>query len=225
MFSVVPGDHLWAPVLVTDLLASVDDGDFALVSITDHDSRAAVDVLLEELSHHDRVPLQRLDIRPQSSDLTAQLARLRLEDVAAVLVVAGPEDGARLLSGIRERSYAGPIFGSPQLARRACLEAAGEAAQGLRVPVLSNPEVDSTELEDFETRFRALTGREPDWAASHTYDAARILLAAIGRAGLSRAAIREALVDLSPWQGVTGTIDWDPTGQNQRPVPGLQDAS
>ena len=225
MFSVVPGDHLWAPVLVTDLLASVGDGDFALVSVTDHDSRAALDVLLEDLSYQDRVPLQRLDIRPQISDLAAQLERLRLEDVEAVLVVAGPKDGARLLRGIRERGYAGPIFGSPQLARRACLERAGEAAQGLRVPVLSDPDVGSAELQDFETRFRDLTGRDPDWAAAHTYDATRILLAAITRAGLSRAAIREALVELSPWQGVTGTIDWDPTGQNRRPVPGLQDAS
>lgn len=218
MFSVAPGDHLWAPVLVTDLLASVDDGDFALVSVTDHDSRAAVDVLLEELSHHDRVPLQRLDIRPQSSDLARQLARLRVEDVAALLVVAGPEDGARILRGIRDLGFTGPMFGSPQLARRTCLEPAGKAAQGLRVPILSDPDVDSSELQDFESRFRALTGRDPDWTAAHSYDATRILLAAIAEAGLSRAAIREALVELSPWRGVTGTIDWDPTGQNQRSV-------
>ena len=28
----------------------------------------------------------------------------------------------------------------------------------------------------------------------------------------------QAIADLSPWQGVTGTIRWDPTGQNTRPV-------
>ena len=218
MFSVVPGDHLWAPVLVADLLAHLGDGDLALVSTTDHDSRAAVDVLLEELSHHDRGPLQRLDIRPQSTDLVVQLERLRFGDVAALLVVSGPENGARLLRAIREQGFAGPVFGSPQLARRACVESAGEAAQGIRVPALSDPDVGSAERQDFETRFRDRTSGDPDWATAHTYDATRILLAAIARAGLSRAAIRETLRELSPWQGVTGTIDWDPTGQNRRPV-------
>ena len=218
MFSVVPGDHLWAPVLVDDLLAQVGDDDFALVSTTDHDSRAAVDVVLEELSRRDRFPLQRLDFRPQSTDLAVQLERLRFGEVAALLVVAGPVDGARVLRAVRQKGFAGSVFGSPQMARRTSLEPAGEAAEGARVPVLSDSEVGSAELRSFERQFRDRTGRDPDWAAAHTYDATRLLLAAIAKAGLSRAAIREALVELSPWQGVTGTIDWDPSGQNLRPV-------
>lgn len=218
MFSVVPGDHLWAPVLVDDLLAAAGNGDFALVAVTDHDSRAATDVLVEALSHRDRGPLQRLDIQPHSTDLTAQLERLLSEDVAALLIVAGPEDGARLLRTVREQGFAGAVFGSPQLARRTCLDMAGEAAQGVRVPLLSDLAIDSAERQDFESRFRDRTSRDPDWTAAHTYDATRLLLAAIARGGLSRAAIREALVDLSPWLGVTGIIEWDPTGQNQRPV-------
>jgi ABC-type branched-subunit amino acid transport system substrate-binding protein len=136
----------------------------------------------------------------------------------ALVLIAGPEDGVRALRSIRERDFQGRIFGSPQLARRTCLEPAGPAARGIRVPVLAHPPAASAERRDFEARFRDLTGRSPDWAASHTYDAARILLAALDEAGLSRVGIREALLDLSPWQGVTGVIEWDPTGQNRRPV-------
>jgi branched-chain amino acid transport system substrate-binding protein len=41
MFSVVPGDHLWAPLLVRRLLESIGNAGFALLTTTDHDSRLA----------------------------------------------------------------------------------------------------------------------------------------------------------------------------------------
>ena len=46
----------------------------------------------------------------------------------------------------------------------------------------------------------------------------RLLVAAVREAGLNRARIRDAVRELSPWHGITGVIDWDPLGQNQRPV-------
>jgi ABC-type branched-subunit amino acid transport system substrate-binding protein len=84
--------------------------------------------------------------------------------------------------------------------------------------VLGDPTVESAERKRFERLFHQRTGKAPDWAAAHTYDAARLLLVAIRSAGLSRPDIREALVEISPWQGITGAVDWDPTGQNRRSV-------
>jgi ABC-type branched-subunit amino acid transport system substrate-binding protein len=49
-----------------------------------------------------------------------------------------------------------------------------------------------------------------------TYDATRLLLAAIDQAGPRRATVRQALADLSPWDGIAGTIHFDGTGQNTR---------
>ena len=66
----------------------------------------------------------------------------------------------------------------------------------------------------FEGRF----GHSPDFAAVHTYDATRMLIAAIQEAGLNRARIRSALVELTPWHGASGTLIWDPLGQNRRPA-------
>jgi len=60
--------------------------------------------------------------------------------------------------------------------------------------------------------------RPPDYAAAHTYDAVRLLVAAIRKAGMNRARIRDALKELSPFSGVTGAVHWDPLGSNTRPV-------
>jgi hypothetical protein len=43
-------------------------------------------------------------------------------------------------------------------------------------------------------------------------------VAAIRKAGLNRARIRDAVRELSGWQGASGVIRWDVLGQNERPV-------
>jgi ABC-type branched-subunit amino acid transport system substrate-binding protein len=221
MFSVVPGDHLWAPVLAAGLVESVDADSFALIAVTDHDSRLAAEALLDALVELGRAPSYRLDLAPGTVALESHLARLSIPALAALLLVAGPEDGARLLRELRASGFDGEIFGTPSLVRRRSLEIAGNAAEGVQVPLLWAPTPGISGNRRFEDLFRQRTGADPDWAAAFTFDATRLLLEAIDRAGPSRTGIREALVDLSPWKGVTGVIEWDPTGQNRHPVIGL----
>jgi ABC-type branched-subunit amino acid transport system substrate-binding protein len=57
-----------------------------------------------------------------------------------------------------------------------------------------------------------------DFAAAGTYDAVQLLVAAIRKAGLNRARIGDALRELTPWDGVAGTVRWDSLGGNTRPV-------
>jgi ABC-type branched-subunit amino acid transport system substrate-binding protein len=218
MFSVAPGDHLWAPVLAAHLVDTVAGRAFALIAVTDHDSRLATAALLEALDELDRAPSHRLDLAPGTVDLESRLARLNLPVLAALVLVAGPEDGARLLREVRAYGFDGEIFATPSFARRRSLEIAGTAAEGVRIPLLWQSRPEASGHHSFEDLFRQRTGVDPDWAAAYTFDATRLLLEAVGRAGLSRAGIREALVDLSPWEGITGVIEWDPTGQNRRPV-------
>jgi ABC-type branched-subunit amino acid transport system substrate-binding protein len=218
MFSVAPGDHLWAPVLAASLVESVDEDPFALIAVTDHDSRLATGALLDALAELDRVPSYHLDLGPGRVALRSHLGRLDLTALGALLLVAGPEDGARLLRELRAAGFGGEIFATPSLVRRRSLEIAGTAAEGVRVPLLWTPSAGVGGKRKFENLFRQRTGVDPDWAAAYTFDATRLLLEAVGRAGPSRAGIREALVDLSPWKGVTGVIEWDPTGQNRHPV-------
>jgi ABC-type branched-subunit amino acid transport system substrate-binding protein len=217
MFSLAPGDHLWAPLLAQRVVDTAGNGPFFLIAVTDHDSRLTTEALLDELARLDRGPAMRLDVLPATTDAAGSVSRLELTEAVALLLVAGPEDGARLLRAVREKGFTGPVFGTPPLARRRFLELAAGAAEGLRVPALLEPG-SAPERRVFARLFAQRTGSAPDWAAAHTYDATRLLLEAIRTAGLSRTGIRQTLVEISPWKGVTGIIEWDPTGQNMRAV-------
>jgi branched-chain amino acid transport system substrate-binding protein len=92
---------------------------------------------------------------------------------------------------------------------------AGAAAEGSLFPLLCDLEkLDGRFSEAFASR----SGREPDCTTAQTYDAVRMLIEAIRKAGLNRALIRDALQELSPWSGISGPLEWDSLGQNRRAV-------
>jgi branched-chain amino acid transport system substrate-binding protein len=119
----------------------------------------------------------------------------------AAIVVADAADSARLVKALREQGYAGAIFVGSWLGRRRFVEEAGAAAVGVRFPLLVEQ---GAAWRAFVTAYEQRCARQPDYAAGAAYDSTRLLMAAIRKAGLNRARIRDALEALSPWEGVTG---------------------
>jgi ABC-type branched-subunit amino acid transport system substrate-binding protein len=191
MFSCVPGDHLLAPVLVKALAGRP----FVLVSATDHDSRAFVAELKT-------TPASHLEFQAGTPDVNALAGRVAEAAPQAVMVIAGARDSGRVVAALRRLGCTAAVFCGPSAGRGAFLEEAGSAAEGVRFPLL------------MDTSGGAL----PDYAAAHAYDAVRLLVAAVRKAGLNRARIRDAVRDLSGWQGISGVIRWDALGQNERAV-------
>ncbi len=192
LFSCSPGDHLIAPVLRKALRGRP----FMLVSATDHDSRALVAALKA-------TPTSHIEFQPGTADVSALAARVTEASPQTVVLIAGPRDSGRVVSALRRQGCATPVLCGPSAGRRAFLEEAGPAAEGVLFPLLVEPE-----------RLDA----HADYAAASAYDAVKLLVAAIRKAGLNRARIRDAVRGLSGWQGATGVIRWDALGQNDRPV-------
>jgi branched-chain amino acid transport system substrate-binding protein len=131
------------------------------------------------------------------------------------VILAGVEDSARLLTALRVKGYDGNVIGGPAMSREAFRAIAGTAAEGVLFPAPDQP---GEGAAFFDEAFRRRYGTTPDYAAAQGYDAVRLLVAAIRKAGLNRPRIADAVRATSPWPGVSGSITWDPTGQNTRPV-------
>ena len=215
MFSCAPDDGQLAPLLADAVLTRAGGGPLVLVNMTDHDSRAAARELLSALSVRKRVPDLRLEFAPDAADLGPQLRALDRAAPRAVAVVANPTDSARLVRAIRELGLDCALFGTHHLGHGAFLRQAGAAGEGICFPLLFHPGGGGRDTRKFVEEFSARHGSPPDYTAAYTYDATRVLLAAIRRGGLNRARIRQALRKLSPWQGITGTLRWDGTGQSR----------
>lgn len=218
IFSCTPGDHLQAPVLADALISRTGDGSFAVVSCTDHDSRMFTAELLSACRRLEAFPARHLEFRPDSADIGHLLDALAQARPNALALIAGSQDAARFLIAMRREELTMPVFGGPAMGRRAFVETAGELAEGVLFPLLWHRSAVEEESADFARLFEGRFGVEPDYTVAHTYDAMNLTIDAVRRAGLNRVRICDAVRGLSPWPGVTGTITWDPTGQNQRPV-------
>jgi ABC-type branched-subunit amino acid transport system substrate-binding protein len=193
-------------------------GGLVVVSATDHDSRVFTEELLRVLLRYGVLPGNRLETASGLDDGSDLLLPLCEADPAAVALVAGPQDAARLLVAWRQEGLLIPVFGGPSLGHHAFVESAGEHADGVFFPLLWDPRDGGFRARDFAVRFQARFGAAPDYTAAYVYDAVNLLIAAIHLAGLNRPLIRDAVRDLAPWNGVTGAATWDPTGQNQPQV-------
>ncbi len=217
-FSCAPGDHLQAAALAPALIAPAGTGSIAVVSCLDHDARLFTTELLATLSRLCAFPEVQVAFQPGSTEFGWQLERLRQAKPSALALVGGPADAARFLIALRRAGLSMPVFGGPRMGRRLFVDTAGLFADGVVFPLLWHPGAAGERSASFARRFRERSGFEPDYSAAHTYDAVSLLVAAIARTGLNRVQIRDSIRALSPWHGVSGTITWDPTGCNHRPV-------
>jgi ABC-type branched-subunit amino acid transport system substrate-binding protein len=193
----------------------------AMVSSTDHESRMITREVVREFSRRGRMPDFRFDVPPGVADLSRQMEGMTEVRPGVVLIIAGVEDAARLVCAVRNKlplqAHSGPVlFGSHSMGRARFRELAGPAAEGVRFPLLFTADPGDPRYSRFASRFQAERGRAPDYTAVLTYDATRLLIEAIRKAGPNRARIREALRQLSPWPGLAGPIQFDGTGQNTR---------
>ena len=215
MFSCLPADHLQAPVLARAIASEVGKKSFLLVSAVDHDSRLFTVELTGSFIQYKLSPSYHFEFKPGQGNYNELAEEIVRAGSHALVLIAADTESARIISAVRERGFKGVIYGGPCMGRRSFVEQAGDAAEGVVFPLLYTHGKGS---DIFNEKFAARFGRQPDYLAAHTYDAVNLLIAAIRKAGLNRVRIYDEVRALSPWQGITGEIRWDPLGSNSRPV-------
>jgi branched-chain amino acid transport system substrate-binding protein len=188
---------------------------FVLVSATDHDSHLFAVEFQRALMAKRLTCAYHYQFQPGAADANDLVEKIGSASSEAVVILAGAPASAQLTRRVRDQGYAGIILGGPWMGQRAFVAAAGRRAEGVLFPC---PYVAPPQPSAFENQFTQRFGRSPDYLAAHSYDAVNMLIAAVRCSGLNRVRIRDALRELSPWPGVSGSIVWDAPGSNCRPV-------
>jgi ABC-type branched-subunit amino acid transport system substrate-binding protein len=106
----------------------------------------------------------------------------------------------------QRQQLAGKVLGPDRLADLDFYEMVGKAAEGLLVcqPILF--EKNGSEEARFVRRFETLHKRRPDWIAAASYDATRLALAVLQRAGQGRSAFLQTLQGISAPESAFPTL-------------------
>jgi branched-chain amino acid transport system substrate-binding protein len=148
------------------------------------------------------------------TDFSGQIAKLLNAKPDAVFLYGGGEDMGKIVKQLRQKGYAGLIYGTEPLADRQTLEVAGQYADGVIfscayfVPAAIADALSATEKHFLELH-QAEYGKLPvSEVAYRDYDGMHILAAAMNSAkDLSGDSIREAILSMK-FEGIGGHFDF-----------------
>ena len=211
IFSCLSGDHLLAPVIARK--AATCGGPLVMVETDGHDQRLFSEEFYKALLRLKIVLGRRLTIGLQADSFGRLITEVLSVRPKVIVIIADPRASARLVCGFRAARWRGEILGSPWFAAGDFQELAGSYKEGVFFPL---PGEMPPEDHPFVKEFIKRTGKSPDIFACSVYDAATLLINAVRKAGLNRAAVRKALEKPQPEAGLTGVFRWDPQGANTR---------
>jgi branched-chain amino acid transport system substrate-binding protein len=152
---------------------------------------------------------------PGDTDFERQLRVINDSRADAIVLWADAGPAGAILKQMRAMGMKQRVFGSFRVFGDALLKNAGPAADGLEVVFPYDPaRLDS----GFQQRFKGRFAAPPEAFSSLAFDAMKVLLDAVCRAGLNRGRIRDALTGVERYRGVTGQMVFDPNAKNVAPM-------
>ena len=152
------------------------------------------------------------------TDFRAQLTPIRAVKPDAVYVPGYYQEVALIVRQGRQIGLTMPFIGCDGWANQALLAIGGKAIDGCFFTNHFSPDDQSPLVKSFVDKYQERYGVLPDTFSALGYDAARLLSAAIQRAGSSDSqAVRDALAKTAGFQGVTGQISLDVNRNASKP--------
>ncbi len=165
---------------------------------------------LESAARAAATPLDRIaDIDPKA-DVAALAQSVAGAAPDGVLLWLPPERAGALAAALRAAGYGGRLAGPGALDSSAFAAAAGSAATGMLVAEFQMDAGARDRADRFIQQFRQRYDARPDFTAAAAYDAARVLIDTLRRAGDS-ATYRQFPLTV-PTAGVTGAVNFDALG-------------
>jgi branched-chain amino acid transport system substrate-binding protein len=143
-------------------------------------------------------------------DFRAQLTAIKAANVEALFVPGYYAEAALISKQARELGLTFPLLGIDGWESSQLISVGGAAVEGCYFSTHYSPENQSSAVVAFNQRFRARWQEDSNALSALAYDAARVLIDAIRRAGSTEGAkIRDALAATKNYAAVTGTITFD----------------
>lgn len=178
------------------------------------------DAFIEKFTELGGKTLKTEAFEPNAQDFRTQLIKIKETSPQAIFIV-GYKEIILILRQIRELGIKAKILSTPVFEDREILEKAKELAEGVIYVYYGgfDPNVKSKEVTEFVESFKKKYNREPGYYSALAYDATKISLYAIKKAGSTDSIkIKEILYQIKDFPGVTGSTTFDSNGDVIKPV-------
>src|SRR5438067_8509766 len=210
VFRIMPSDEVQASIMA-DWMLELGYKNVAIIYVENAWGKGLVEQFKTDFVKKGGKILAIESSKPDTSDFRAQLSKLESltpESIYAPLYTRGAGLMIRQARemGFKQQIFGADVYGTPEL-----VEAGGDAVNGVLYTTFGQN--GGTEYQQFTQRYKAKYGREPETYACYCYDAFLIAVEAIKRIPEGKpkdgSNIREALLSIKDFQGVTGQTTFD----------------
>lgn len=149
----------------------------------------------------------------KDTDFSAQLTNIKSQNPDVLFLPNYYNEVPLQVQQARKLGITAKILGSDSWDNPELIELGGEAMNGTYFTNHYSPDNQSKTAQSFIAAYQKKFQKMPDAAAALTFDAANVLFDAIARSGKADAqSIRDALASTEDFQGVTGAITYNGSG-------------
>jgi len=153
-------------------------------------------------------------ITPGDSDFTAILTKLKRINPDAVYLSVYQPEGSKMVPQARKLGFDTTFISEDAVFHPVFLEVAGDTAEGMYLTFAQAP--DTPERRQFVKTYKAMwKAKAVGSYAYYAYDAAMMALAAVEKAGTTKADPLQKTLRGNTWPGVSGDIKFDEHGDRK----------
>ena len=155
---------------------------------------------------------------PGEKDFRPFLTRIKEGNPDLIFAAGYYNEAAAIVRQAKELEIKGILMGEEGFDSPKFLEIAGPAAEGVIIATNLDRDDPRPLVQNFLKSYRQAYGHDADMVGASSYDAFKILVAAIEKAGTDAKAIQKALLDTKDYNGLTGKITRFVQGEVIKPV-------
>lgn len=190
----------------------------AALRVNDRYGRVNIDEFRDAATRLGTPFIAELSYTEGDTNFASQLEQIRALNPDGVLTYGNPMESALLLRQMRAMGMNQWFLGSDRMVTQEFLDIVGPQHGNVAAGFPWDPTRDDPTYLKFVADFRDRFGADPETYAAHAYDGTAMLIEAIERAGLNRALIRDELVVMTVYEGVTGRQEFDAVLSDRSPA-------
>jgi len=159
----------------------------------------------------------------EDKDFSSQLLKIKEKNPDTLIIWSLYEPAALIAKQVAQMGLKVQLMGGGGLTNSKYVELGGAATNGTIMCQTYHPSSKEPHIVSFTEKFKEKYGRNPDPNAAQSYDAIMIIGAALEKAGVDdESKIRDAIASTPNFNGVTGIISFDDTGDAPREMKVIQ---
>ncbi|MFT8351000.1 ABC transporter substrate-binding protein [Clostridium saccharoperbutylacetonicum] len=149
-------------------------------------------------------------------DFSKFISELQKSKAEGVLIVASDMDTALIAQRARLMNWSNLIFSSPWAQTKTLIDKGGQAVEGMIIEQAYDLESDSENFVEFKSKYRARFGNDPSFGAAYSYESTMVLIEAIKKSYGTNLSLKDALLEIHDFKGLTDNLSFDKFGDVQR---------